>query len=183
MAITMMCAKDAPGAVRSDYWSKSNGGGHEIYLLTEYVGCVVSMREMNGYDDSDFYATVWDEASGSFKEFCYASTRGWTYPNGATIDASPELMAKYAEYCREFAEGKKALLASLKGGADKKPLVKGALVLVVAGRKVPLGSKGYIAAIEPNAYDAYNDKVALQLLDGAGLVWTYAKNLKTIEEN
>jgi hypothetical protein len=42
------------------------------------------------YDDSDFFATVWDAAEGRTREIQYATTRGWTYPNWATIDATPE---------------------------------------------------------------------------------------------
>ena len=38
-------------------------GYHEV----SYEGAVLSTGEVNGYDDSDFYAVVWDEASGSIK--------------------------------------------------------------------------------------------------------------------
>ena len=38
-----------------------------------YKGLVVSMYEHNGYDDSDYYAIVYD--NGEIKEIHYASTR------------------------------------------------------------------------------------------------------------
>ena len=46
--------------------------------------------ERNGYDDSDFYAVVWDEHSGQMITTVYATTRGWTYPNHCEIDFTPE---------------------------------------------------------------------------------------------
>jgi hypothetical protein len=55
------------------------------YLYRFFPGRVVALRERNMYDDSDFYARVWHR--GRFREVEYASTRGWTYFNGATVDA------------------------------------------------------------------------------------------------
>ncbi len=66
-----------------------------LYMETTYVGCVVAVGERNGYDDSDFIATVWDEDKGQFKTIVYASTRGWTYPNGAKMDAPRELAEQW----------------------------------------------------------------------------------------
>lgn len=66
-----------------------------LVMETSYVGCVISTHERNGYDDSDFYAVVWDEATQSSKTIEYASTRGWSYPNGAVVDATPEVLEKY----------------------------------------------------------------------------------------
>ena len=65
------------------------------YIVTTYTGRVVSLREMNGYDDSDFYARV-IKADGTTAEICYASTRGWTYFNGATVDAPAADLEKVA---------------------------------------------------------------------------------------
>jgi hypothetical protein len=96
MAIKVLCSASDPGAVLDEYWT--NEAKFPVYLKTFAKGCVVNLREYNGYDDSDFYAVYWDEESGSFKETCYASTRGWTYPCGAAIDASPELIEKYRAY-------------------------------------------------------------------------------------
>jgi len=59
-----------------------------------FVGCVLSLREKNGYDDSDFFARVWDEEKQNVHEVMYATTRGWTYKNGATIDATDDVKAK-----------------------------------------------------------------------------------------
>lgn len=66
------------------------------YICVSYVGRVISTRERNGYHDSDFYATVWTDDGPA--EIEYASTRGWTYFNGATVDATPEVLEAYAEW-------------------------------------------------------------------------------------
>jgi len=67
----------------------------------EYEGCVLQTYERNGYDDSDFYAIVWDEAQSTVKHVMYATTRGWTYANGADVDATPEAIAKAQLAMRE----------------------------------------------------------------------------------
>ncbi len=59
-----------------------------------YEGAVLHTYERNGYDDSDFYAIVWDTESKTFKHIEYASTRGWTYHNGATVDATEAVKAE-----------------------------------------------------------------------------------------
>jgi len=69
-----------------------------MFLRTFAVGRVVGTREMNGYDDSDFYATRLDDDNCGFSEAMYATTRGWTYASGADVDASPAIMDLYHEY-------------------------------------------------------------------------------------
>lgn len=48
--------------------------GNRVEKVT-YEGCVFETRERNFYDDSDFYAVVWDEASQDVIEVEYATTR------------------------------------------------------------------------------------------------------------
>lgn len=107
MAIRVMVPADYPGAVLDEYWTKS--AGHEIYLRTFAVGCVVEDRERNFRDDSDFYAIYYDEESGTFKEYEYGTTRAWTYPNRAWVDATPEIEEKYKEFRRRQARHQRAL--------------------------------------------------------------------------
>ena len=52
-----------------------------------YEGATLSTRERNGYHDSDFYATVYDADANEVRSIEYATTRGWTYHNSATVDA------------------------------------------------------------------------------------------------
>lgn len=69
-----------------------------------WAGRVLSRHERNGYDDSDFYALVWDDSTESVKSVDYASTRGWTYHNHAVIDAPAEIVALAAAYQRMVRE-------------------------------------------------------------------------------
>lgn len=68
-------------------------------LVTMGTGRVLFTYERNGYDDSDFYAVYVNDA-GEVKTMEYASTRGWTYANGAVADATPEVQAIYARHQR-----------------------------------------------------------------------------------
>ena len=95
MAVVTMCSADTPGAVRSDYWSKE---GRDIYLVTEHVGMVVEVvpgKVTYSHGDADDVATVYDPATDTFREVMYASTRGWSYPNHAAVDATPEVKARW----------------------------------------------------------------------------------------
>ncbi len=69
----------------------------EHVLHYTYEGCVLSLGENNGYDDSDFFAVVWDHAKGATDRIIYASTRGWTYDLNASVDATDEVKALYAD--------------------------------------------------------------------------------------
>jgi hypothetical protein len=73
-----------------------------LYMETTYEGAVLDTGEMNYHDDSDFYAVVWDEVAGTVRRIEYASTRGWTYPNGAVVDATPETREKACAYLRRM---------------------------------------------------------------------------------
>lgn len=89
MGIVRLCDANTPGAV------KGESGGSTFYTVTEYEGCVLKEWENNGYDDSDFYCSYWDEEAQEIKTTIFASTRGWSYPCLATrVDATPEVRAK-----------------------------------------------------------------------------------------
>jgi hypothetical protein len=106
-----------------------------------HEGLVLQTGEHNHYDDSDFYAVVWNPAAGQPQEIEYATTRGWTYRNTATPDATPEVLAAYdawqAERTRKAAEQQAA--AEL---ATPRP---GKTVRVVKGRKIPAGTVATVA--------------------------------------
>jgi hypothetical protein len=158
-------------------------GYHEV----SYEGAVISLREMNGYDDSDFYALVWDDAAGAPKEIQYATTRGWTYNNSAGVDATPEVLAKYEAY--EAALAKKRQVARLMAYA--KAPHKGALVQVVKGRKFPQGQMGKqigdaSLAFQYKPYrNGYTDikvyKALVAWVDGSGADYVDVKNLAVVE--
>lgn len=93
MSIFRMCDASTPGAVRDEYWSKQREGG-AIFLQETHKGLVISLHEINGHDDSDFYAVVWNDAEGKCEQVTYGTTRAWTYPNYAVVDATPDVRAK-----------------------------------------------------------------------------------------
>lgn len=64
-------------------WTGNNpktDNGPEHYEIT-WTGRVLRLSEHNYYDDSDFFALVWDDDAGKPREVGYATTRGWTYKN------------------------------------------------------------------------------------------------------
>ena len=73
-----------------------------MMLYSTHHGLCVSDREKNGYDDSDFYMTVWNTVGNCPEEIFYATTRGWSYPCfGSDVDATPEVREAYDKYCVE----------------------------------------------------------------------------------
>lgn len=68
---------------------------------TTYAGAVLGKYERNGAHDSDFCATVWDATSGTVLDIEYASTRSWTYHNGAHVDATDDVRAAAMAWYRE----------------------------------------------------------------------------------
>jgi hypothetical protein len=85
--------------------------GPSAYWTWEtHKGLCLADREMNGYDDSDFYMTVWNAETGAPEEILFASTRGWSYPSYASyVDATPEVRAAYEAYLDKAAAERKAL--------------------------------------------------------------------------
>lgn len=57
----------------------------------EYEGAVLSLREMNGYNDSDFYATVYDAEANEVREVEYGTTR-FGGSGSAAVDATAEVI-------------------------------------------------------------------------------------------
>lgn len=138
----------AIGTFTSDPNGDRDVYGVKGFTTLSYEGAVLETRERNGYDDSDFYARVWDEETGTVKDVEYATTRGWTYGNYAEVDATDEVKAKanafYAKLALEALKDKAATAA-------RTPAV-GKTVKVVKGRKVPLGTVGEVFFYGEGAY-------------------------------
>lgn len=123
--------------------------GRPLYMEITHVGLVLSTGEVNGYDDSDFFAVVWDTVKAEPARVTYASTRGWTYPNGATVDATPEVLEAYAAH-----QTRKAAEARVYREAERAKLPEvGKVVKVVKGRKVPIGTVAQVFWTGPDTYD------------------------------
>lgn len=89
-------------------------------IVTFATGRVLSLREENYRDDSDFYATYMTN-EGEFVEVCYATTRGWSYANGAIVDATPEVREAYRIHLR-----KEAAKAKLRARRERSERIKAA---------------------------------------------------------
>lgn len=171
--------------------------GGPLYMKTSHVGMVLREYERNGRDDSDFYAVVWLPAEGRTEHIQYATTRGWTYPNSAVVDATPEVRAAYQVYREQKAE---RLRQAAQAEEDKHPRV-GKKVKVVRGRKIPIGTVGEVVWFGENSYyresrysngmfkalmgyEHYNPekwRVGIRLLDGSR-VFTAATNVEVVQK-
>ena len=114
-------------------YSDTRDGGHAEILETKetYVGKVLETYEENGYNDSDFYAVVWDDEQNCLLHKQFATTRFYSNGYGAKIDATPEVIAKAT------AERKSRFLESAIQADEEtaKTIAKGKMVEINRGRK------------------------------------------------
>jgi hypothetical protein len=116
--------------------------------VQSWVGCVVQLGENNWHDDSDFYALVWDEESQTVKRIDYATTRCWTYHNGAKVDADETTMAKAKAYQAEQHRLAKIEIAKIESTT---PMVgKEVRSLTTRGKNV--GIVGLVRRVQPDQY-------------------------------
>src|SRR5215471_21334178 len=156
--------------------------GHPLVVgwSQTYAGAVLMKYERNGYDDSDFFAVVYDEATNSLKHVEYASTRGYTYDCGAKVDATDEVRAKARELVRAAALSRFADAAAREAREPE----KGKRVRVTKGRKVAVGTEGTVVW---KGVDAYKSKYGsthyrVGVKDDAGTVhWTSADNVTVLD--
>jgi hypothetical protein len=154
----------------------------EDVFLVEYEGAVLGKFERNGYHDSDFLAVVWTGEAVTTVE--YATTRGWTYYNGATVDATDEVKALAAEWLA--ADGirryrREDVAAALDVAVGKR-------VRVTKGRKVPVGTEGTICWLGDDQYSiprygnggATKRRIGMALEDGSK-VFLAAGNVTVID--
>lgn len=147
-----------------------------VYEVT-YEGAVLSLGERNYHDDSDFFARVWDGEKIINVE--YATTRSWTYANGATIDATPEVIAAASEWQR------KVLVSDLlaQSAAKARAIETGKAVVVVKGRKVPIGTEGIVfwKGIDKFKSNHYSTAYRIGFKDAEGEThWTAESNVEVI---
>ena len=72
--------------------------GAPLFMHRIFIDRVLEVFERNGYDDSDFYAVVFDEDNCGFHQFEYATTRMWSYSNCARADAPQCVIDLYNAY-------------------------------------------------------------------------------------
>ena len=102
---------------------------------TSYEGRVLHWYERNGYQDSDWYADVWDDESDSIKVVLFDTTRCGCH-GYAELDATDEVLRKVYRMNKQLASlsfdrGNRAQAMQIRKGDD---------VLITKGRKVKKGS-------------------------------------------
>jgi len=124
------------------------------YVVETFKGKVISKREKNGYHDSDFFATVvTSENPIELKSIAYATTRGWTYFNSASIDASEELQAKVEAHKAEKKAAWNAKIAAEAADLDSKTPTVGKTVKVISKRsKIAFGTTGEVVWFGASQY-------------------------------
>jgi hypothetical protein len=111
------------------------------YYQESYVGCVLATREENYYDDSDYYAVVWDEEHQRITRIDYDTTR-FAGGGSASIDATDEVKEKAAKYIHGWLQD--VIFDELVIKA--KVIEKGKRVKVTSwsSNKVPTGTEGVV---------------------------------------
>jgi hypothetical protein len=129
--------------------------------VESYKGCVLAEYEDNGYNDSDFYAIVWDYENNRLKSVLFGTTRAggnW----GCSVDATPEVVALAKKAKEEqIALDKLEFNLRLEGVAEKGKL---ATIAGVKGKKSGLNnSQGIIFWVGADSYAPYYAKDALRV--------------------
>lgn len=153
--------------------------GSRAYRI-EHEGAVLGTRVHSWIDDDDYYAIVWDDETEQPREVMYATTRWWTYGNGATVDATPERMAKWEAWQRDQREAER--LQRLEEEAAQPAI--GKRVKVVKGRKVPIGTEAEVFWYGLDRYAANRGRTAYRVgleVDGEQ-VFIAAQNVEVIRQ-
>lgn len=129
--------------------------------VESYKGCVLAEYENNGYNDSDFYAVVWDYATDSIKTVMYGTTRAggnW----GCSIDATPEVVALAKQFKKEQVDADTARFNGYQNNiADKGKL---ATIAGAKGKNSHLNnSQGVIFWVGADSYAPHYAKDALRV--------------------
>lgn len=152
-----------------------------LYMHTTYRGCVLNTYERNGSSDSDFYASVWDDETGTIKSIEYATTRGWSYPNGATVDATNEVKAKANAYLKVQSK----ITWDRQNETEAKTPAKGKTLRVFKGRKVKIGTVGECfwygkgKKFNPSRWARASMRVGLKV--GGETVWVDADHVEVVD--
>lgn len=163
------------GAYCDLHWSRQKGwkgdatndftssGG--LVMQETHTGLVLGTFERNGYSDSDFVAIVWNPVAGKIETVEYATTRGWCYPNEASVDATVEVRAAAEVYLRDcqVREQKRRLeLMAMTPEFDRQ-------VEITATRgkaKAYHGQRGEVCWMGPSINSKYETRIGVRLLDG-----------------
>ena len=112
-------------------------GGYEDKV--SHVGSTLYTYERNGYDDSDWYAVVYNQGTDTLEHVEFATTRHHCEGNRAVVDALPEIAEAAHKLMTE--ENFKALVEREK--ANRQQVQISSKVKVVKGRTAK-GNVGFV---------------------------------------
>ncbi len=155
-------------------------------FVSTYVGLTVEtfkregVRVMSDIWATCLYAVNYNPETGAFEEVRVVSYFELDdCRKDAKVDASPEILAKYAAWkadnAAKAAAAERARAKSVALAALKTP-VRGRDVTVVKGRKLPLGTTGRVFWI---GNSGFGPSVGIEKLDGSR-VFTAAKNVEAV---
>lgn len=139
---------------------------------TTYLDRVIGIYERNMYDDSDFYAVVWDHEEARVKTIQYMTTRGWTYHNNAKVDATVEVLRLADEWAV------KALVQSATDNWSTPSIGKKVRSATTRGQYV--GETGTILRIEDGEFNRY-DRIAIVKMDNERFRYPGKININRLE--
>lgn len=128
---------------------------------TLFVGAVLSSFECSGYDDSDFYAVVWNEEKGRVERVQYDTTRH-AGGGGMKVDATPEVIERAQEWLRTWYV--ESLTEDAKLAARRAEI--GRIVRSTTKRGKNVGVEGEVRWIGPDRYSykpTPRDRVGIQV--------------------
>lgn len=141
------------------------------FIHHRFTGLVVDDRERNFYDDSDFYAVVWDAEKGEPFTVEWGTTRFPTigYGYGCAVDATPEVAAAYADYLARKSRWHNAEADYLRRTRPRHG-VNVTLIRDLHPRgkpAVPKGTTGDVFWVGPGFRKHSPDRVGVRALDGS----------------
>lgn len=142
-------------------------------LVTMWTHRVLCDRELNGPQDSDFYAVIWDDEAAQLRTITYATTRGGGGGH-CKVDAPEWVKVKAQAWLERWARDEIEVgywREAKKVAAEKR-------VAVVKGRKVPIGTTGVVDWIGMGQYRT--ERVRLRTDEGQEF-WTAADNCEVVE--
>lgn len=157
-------------------WTSEGEQIYTFHLEQRYAGLVVSEREENGYNDSDWYATVYNPETDAFFEVQTGTTRHPWY-GGCVIDASDEIEQKWNDLVQKQARERESAYYL----AKRMKVGEGKTVQFVKGRKIPIGTKGLVTWVGIDKYDPRREKLRVGVkLENGESVYTTEGNLKVL---
>lgn len=146
-----------------------------LVMVERYRGQVIREYERNGYDDSDFYAVVWDEEKQEPRHVMWGTTRAWTYACGCVVDATPEVLEKYNAWCKR----RDAAWAAYHKLEAKYIPAKGKIIRSTTRRGKAKGKQGMVTWVGSSLYGGMSARF---VTDSGEAVFVSTDSLEILDE-